>query len=341
MSASPLNDLLGRPLRDLRLSVTDRCNFRCPYCKPAEVFGPYDPRVSEPSVLSFDELVRLARLFVSEGVRKIRLTGGEPLLRARLEDLVAQLAAIPGVEDLALTTNGWLLTRHAKALSAAGLRRVTVSLDAMDDVVFSRMAGQPRGVAPVIRGVDAALNAGLGVKVNTVLRRGWNEGELLPLAEFARKHRLVLRFIEFMDVGNCNGWRREEVVPSREIFETLDRTFGLRPVGRAYRGEVADRYVYADMPLEVGLISSVSQPFCRDCTRARLTSDGRMVTCLFASAGTGMNLAALLRAGADDAALQAAIRRAWGLRDDRYSELRGQAVAPAVLPKTEMSYLGG
>ena len=294
-----LVDTLGRPIRDLRVSVTDRCNFRCVYCMPKEVFGREYPFMPRAELLTFEEIERLARAFAGLGVEKIRVTGGEPLVRRDLEVLVGKLAAIPGL-DLALTTNGALLAQKAQALRDAGLRRITVSLDSLDDEVFRAMNDVDFPVERVLAGIDAALAAGLEpVKVNVVVKRGLNEDGILPLAKAFRGTGVVLRFIEYMDVGHTNGWRLDDVVPAAEIVETVAAEFPLEPVAESYRGEVANRYRYADGAGEIGVIASVTQPFCGDCTRARLSADGKLYTCLFAV--RGHDLRALLRSGASDA----------------------------------------
>ena len=332
-----LADRRRRPLRDLRISVTDRCNFRCTYCMPREVFGPDHPFLERGAILTFEEIARLAAVFRDLGVRKLRLTGGEPLVRRDLEKLVAQLARL-GDLDLTLTTNGSLLDRHAAALRAAGLRRVTVSLDALEDDVFRRMNDADVPVARVLGGIAAAEAAGLApLKVNMVVKRGMNEDSIVPMARRFRGTGHVLRFIEFMDVGTTNGWRLDEVVPAAEILRRVHEVFPLEPLDRTYRGEVAERWRYADGGGEVGVIASVTRAFCRDCTRARLSAEGTLYTCLYATKGT--DLRALLRGGASDADLAEAIRGAWHARADRYSELR--TAATAGLPKIEMSYIGG
>jgi GTP 3',8-cyclase len=333
----PLLDTLHRPLRDLRISVTDRCNFRCVYCMPRDVFGRDYAFLPRAALLTFEEIERLARVFASRGVEKIRLTGGEPLLRRDLDTLVAMLARIPGL-DLTLTTNGVLLPAKAQALADAGLRRVTVSLDSLDDDVFRAMNDADVPAARVLAGIDAAHSAGLApVKVNTVVKRGLNEDSVLPLARHFRGTGVVLRFIEFMDVGATNGWRLDDVVPAAEIVASIDAEWPLEPVEPDYRGEVANRYRYRDGAGEIGLIASVTQPFCRDCTRARISADGTLYTCLFASGGH--DLRAPLREGATDEELAAAIDGIWGRRADRYSELRS-AETPAAT-RVEMSYIGG
>jgi GTP 3',8-cyclase len=332
-----LVDRLGRPVRDLRVSVTDRCNFRCVYCMPKEVFGrdyPFLPRVE---LLTFEEIERLARVFVRLGVEKIRITGGEPLVRRDLEKLVAMLAGIAGL-DLTLTTNGSLLAGKAHALKDAGLKRITVSLDSIDDEVFRAMNDVDFPVERVLAGIDAALAAGLTpVKVNVVVKRSMNEDEILPVARAFRGTGVVVRFIEYMDVGHTNGWRLDDVVPAAEIVRAIDAELPLEPVEPAYRGEVANRYRYRDGSGEIGVIASVTQPFCRDCTRARLSADGKLYTCLFAV--RGHDLRALLRGGASDEELAEAIAGIWSRRTDRYSELRSAATGD--LPRVEMSYIGG
>jgi cyclic pyranopterin phosphate synthase len=335
--AGPLADTRGRALHDLRISVTDRCNFRCVYCMPKDVFGRDYPFLPHAALLTFEEIARVARVFVDLGVRKIRLTGGEPLLRRNLERLVEQLARIGDV-DLTLTTNGALLARKARALRDAGLRRVTVSLDALDDPTFRAMNDVDFPVARVLEGIEAAAAAGLApIKINAVIKRGQNEHAIVPLARHFRGSGQVVRFIEYMDVGHTNGWRMDDVVSAREIVQRIDREFALEPVEPGYRGEVAERWRYVDGAGEIGVIASVTQAFCRDCTRARLSTDGKVYTCLF---GThGHDLRALLRGGADDGALAAAIDALWRRRADRYSELR--TAATVALPKVEMSYIGG
>jgi GTP 3',8-cyclase len=332
-----LVDTLGRPVRDLRISVTDRCNFRCVYCMPKEVFGRDYPFLPRAELLTFEEIERLARVFAGLGVEKIRLTGGEPLLRRDLEILVGLLARIDGL-DLTLTTNGALLGRKAEALKGAGLNRITVSLDSLDDDVFRAMNDVDFPVTRVLEGIDAALAAGLApVKVNVVVKRGLNEDSVLPMARYFRGTGVVLRFIEYMDVGHSNGWRLDDVVPAAEIIAAIDAELPLEPVEPAYRGEVATRWRYRDGSGEIGVIASVTQPFCADCTRARLSADGQVYTCLFAV--KGHDLRALVRGGASDEELSAAIAGIWRARTDRYSELRSAATAD--LEKVEMSYIGG
>jgi GTP 3',8-cyclase len=333
-----ITDRLQRPVRDLRISVTDRCNFRCRYCMPRESFGPDFAFLPRAELLTFEEITRLAGLFAADGVNKLRLTGGEPLLRRELPRLVAMLAAIDGIDDLALTTNGSLLAARATQLADAGLTRVTVSLDALDDQTFAEMNDVRFGVERVLAGIEAATAAGLGpVKVNMVVRRGVNEHSVLPMAEYFRDQGQILRFIEFMDVGNSNHWVRSEVVPSTEIRDLIDARWPLAPVDRSYRGEVAERYRYLDGKGEIGLISSVTQPFCGACSRARLSADGKLYTCLFADAGH--DLRGPMRAGASDPEISSQIQRIWTSRVDRYSELR--APGGSSQPKVEMSYIGG
>lgn len=331
-------DTLGRPLRDLRISVTDRCNLRCGYCMPADVFGPGYAFLPRAEILTFEEIARVVEIMAGLGLRKVRLTGGEPLLRRELSSLVRLLAGSGLIDDLALTTNGLLLAAQAENLRRAGLQRVTVSLDALDDATFRRMSGTRRPVREVLDGLAAAKRAGLGVKANCVVQRGVNEDEMLPLARFCRDEGYTLRFIEFMDVGNHNAWRVSGVVPAAVLRDRLDAAFGLVALEPAWRGEVARRYRYADGMGEVGFVASITEPFCRDCNRARLTADGKLVTCLFAAGGA--DLRAELRSGAADASLAAFIRGVWEGRSDRYSELRG-ADGAGTLPKVEMSYVGG
>ena len=334
MAEVPLADTLARPLRDLRISVTDRCQFRCTYCMPREVFGRDFVFLPRGQLLTFEELTRLAGVFAGLGVRKLRLTGGEPLVRRDLE----KLAGIGGIQDIAMTTNGALLARKAQALAAAGLRRVTVSLDSLDDAVFMALNDAHFPAARVLEAIAAAAGAGLApVKVNMVVRRGVNEQSILPMAAHFRHSGHLLRFIEYMDVGTTNGWRLEEVVPAAEIISLIGGQWPLQPVEPAYPGEVARRYRYLDGGGEIGVIASVTQPFCRGCTRARLSAEGSLYTCLFA--GAGHDLRGPLRGGASDEALRAQIASAWTRRADRYSELRSLATRPK--QKVEMSHIGG
>jgi cyclic pyranopterin phosphate synthase len=333
----PLLDSLGRPLRDLRISITDRCNFRCVYCMPKTVFGRDYPFLPRAELLSFEEIARIARLFAARGVQKLRLTGGEPLLRHGVEKLIELLAAIPGLE-ITLTTNGSLLAQKAAALAAAGLQRVTVSLDALDEATFKRMNDADYPVAKVLAGIEAAAAAGMTpVKVNCVVKRGTNDDQIIPLARHFRGTRHILRFIEYMDVGSSNAWKLDEVVPSAEVLRRIGEEFPLEPIDPNYPGEVAERWRYKDGAGEIGVISSVTQAFCDSCTRIRLSTEGKLYTCLFA--GEGHDLRTLLRCGADDAALDAAIADIWRHRTDRYSQLR-MAATPG-LKKIEMSYIGG
>lgn len=337
-----LTDRFGRALRDLRISVTDRCNFRCGYCMPAEIFGRDFAFLPRSQVLDFEEVTRLATIFVALGVRKLRITGGEPLVRRDLPVLIGSLARLRTGDgepvDLTLTTNGSALRALAGPLAAAGLQRVTVSLDSLDDAVFGAMNGVDFPVARVLDGVAAARSAGLGpIKINTVVRRGLNEASVLPLVRWARDEGYVLRFIEYMDVGHSNGWRLDDVVPAAEILALIDAELPLEPVAPGYRGEVAGRYRFRDGSGEVGVIASVTRPFCGDCTRARLSAEGHLYTCLFAV--DGVDLKGPLRDGESDAALETRIRALWNARGDRYSELRSEATER--LPKVEMFALGG
>ncbi|MBX3665394.1 MAG: GTP 3',8-cyclase MoaA [Burkholderiales bacterium] len=332
-----LPDRLGRPLRDLRISVTDRCNFRCVYCMPKETFGSDYRFLERSALLSFEEIARLARLFTALGIGKIRLTGGEPLVRRGVERLIAMLSAIPGL-DLTLTTNGSLLTKKAEALHAAGLQRVTVSLDSLDDAVFRAMNDVDFPVARVLEGIDAAAAAGLApLKVNMVVKRGVNEHSILPMARFFRERGHILRFIEYMDVGHTNGWRMDDVVSAREIVDTISREMPLEPADPNYGGEVAERWRYRDGGGEIGVIASVTQAFCRDCTRARISTEGQLYTCLFAT--RGHDLRSLIRGGAGDNEILDRLRGVWSARADRYSEIRSEQTVP--LKKIEMSYIGG
>jgi GTP 3',8-cyclase len=330
-------DRLGRALRDLRISVTDRCNFRCVYCMPKEVFGKDYQFLERKELLTFEEITRLARVFHGFGVEKIRLTGGEPLIRRNIEQLIGMLADIRGL-DLTLTTNGSLLKRKAEALKAAGLQRITVSLDSLDDAAFRQMNDVDFPVAKVLEGVEAAAAAGLApVKINMVVKRGVNEASVLPMARFFHGTGHILRFIEYMDVGHTNGWRLDDVVSAREIVGMINAEMPLEPVDPNYPGEVAERWRYRDGRGEIGVIASVTQAFCRDCTRARLSTEGKLYTCLFAN--QGHDLRALLRAGASDADLRDAVSAIWLNRADRYSEIRTSQTAK--LEKIEMSYIGG
>ncbi len=345
-----LGDSLGRPLRDLRISVTDRCNFRCSYCMPKEVFDKHYSFLPHASLLSFEEITRTAKLFVAHGVRKIRLTGGEPLLRKNLEVLIAMLSELRTAEgeslDLTLTTNGSVLARKAQALKDAGLQRVTVSLDALDDPIFRHMNDADFPVRDVLEGIEAAQKAGLGpIKVNMVVKRGTNDAQILPMARHFKGTPIVLRFIEYMDVGATNGWRMDEVLPSAEVIERIGAEFALEPIGANTSGETAERWRYQDGSGELGVISSVTQAFCHDCNRARLSTEGKLFLCLFAS--HGHDLRALLRGGYSDAQIAGAIGLIWQARDDRYSELRAASVSGAASSantgerRVEMHYIGG
>jgi GTP 3',8-cyclase len=329
-------DTFGRPLRDLRISVTDRCNFRCVYCMPKEVYGRDHRFLERRELLTFEEIARLARVFVDEGVTKLRITGGEPLVRRDLERLIALLAELD--VDLTLTTNASLLPQKAQTLADAGLRRITVSLDSLDDAQFRALNDVDFPVDRVLDGIEAATAAGLPVKVNAVIKRGANDDQIVPMARFFRERGHTLRFIEYMDVGHTNGWRLDDVVPAREIVGLLDEAFGVEPVDAGYRGEVAKRWRYRDGVGEVGVIASVTQPFCGDCTRIRLSAEGKLFTCLFAV--RGHDLRALIRSDATDEELESAVRAVWRGRADRYSELRSQATAD-LRDRVEMSYIGG
>jgi cyclic pyranopterin phosphate synthase len=331
-------DTRSRPLRDLRISVTDRCNFRCTYCMPKEIFGRDYAFLPRAELLSFEEITRLARIFAEQGVTKIRLTGGEPLLRRNIERLVEALTGVPGISDVALTTNGSALVAKAQALRDAGLTRVTVSLDAIDDETFAAMNDISFPVARVLEGIDAAAQAGLSpVKVNMVVKRGANDHAIVPMAEHFRNSGHILRMIEFMDVGTTNGWCLDDVVSAAEIRDVIDASWPLEPLAANYPGEVANRYRYRDGAGEIGLIASVTQPFCGACTRARLSAEGKLHTCLFAN--HGHDLRALLRSGATDQELAERLRSIWTARADRYSEARSAETAPT--EKIEMSYIGG
>src|SRR5260221_4836008 len=332
-------DTLGRPLRDLRISVTDRCNFRCPYCMPRERYHEHYRFLKSAERIEFGEIVRLTRLFLTLGVRKLRITGGEPLLRPGLADLIGDLTTLPGVEDIALTTNGVLLGQQAIALHAAGLQRATVSLDSLDREVFAHLAGGLGNPQDVLDGIAAAQRAGLApLKINAVVQRGVNDHTVLGLLEHFRGTGITVRLIEYMDVGNRNEWQPAQVVPSRELLQLIQTRWPLTPLARNYTGEVAERYAYADGQGEIGFISSVSQPFCSDCSRARLSSEGLLYTCLFAS--QGLDLRGPLPGGASAEELLAAIPGAWQARTGRYSELRGHLAGPPAA-RVEMNQAGG
>ena len=334
-------DQFGRPMRDLRISVTDRCNFRCTYCMPAEIFGESYQFLPKEEILSFEEITRLARIFVDLGVKKLRITGGEPLLRNDLPTLVAMLAGIEGLEDLTLTTNGYLLAQQAQSLKDAGLKRVTVSLDSLDDDIFKKMNG--RGFAPrrVLHGIERAAAVGLSpLKINAVVQKGVNDDTIVELARYFKGTGHIVRFIEYMDVGNRNGWKWDEVVPAAEIIQRIDAEMPLEPLESDYRGEVAMRHKYRDGEGELGVIASVTEPFCGDCTRSRLSTDGMLYTCLFAS--RGVSLRDPMRTGSSDQELNELIARVWGARVDRYSEERTELAALQNSPqKIEMYQIGG
>ena len=335
-------DLFGRPLRDLRISVTDRCNFRCPYCMPAEIFGEAYEFLPKDEILTFEEISRLASLFVNAGVNKLRITGGEPLLRVDLPKLIAQLAAIPGADDITLTTNGYLLAQQATQLADAGLDRITVSLDSLDDEVFKRMNGRGFGTRRVLDGIGRASDAGLNpVKINAVVQKGVNDHTVVDLARHFRGTGHIVRFIEYMDVGNRNGWKLDEVVSAAEIVAMIDAELPLEPAEPNYVGEVANRWRYRDGSGEIGVIASVTQPFCGNCTRARLSTDGKLYTCLFAT--DGVDLRGPMRQGASDADLADIIAGAWRVRRDRYSEERTELTAAEASGRTkvEMYHIGG
>lgn len=336
---SSVKDTLGRTIRDLRISVTDRCNFRCTYCMPKNIFNSDYPFLARGDLLSFEEIARLARLFAAAGVQKLRITGGEPLLRKKLEALIAELAVIDSITDISLTTNASILTPElARKLRHAGLHRITVSLDAMDDAIFKRMNDKNIAVDQVLRGVENAVNAGFTpIKINMVVQKGVNDHQVLPLAEHFRHSGHIVRFIEYMDVGTTNGWKMQHVVPAQELIEQIGRRYPIVPVDANYQGEVAKRWRYQDGGGEIGFITSVTQPFCGDCSRARLSAEGSLYTCLFANKGT--DLRHLLRNGAADDYISEVLASVWKNRTDRYSELRSKNSAP--LNKVEMSYIGG
>jgi GTP 3',8-cyclase len=332
-----ITDTLNRPLRDLRISVTDRCNFRCIYCMPKEIFGSDHPFLPHDQVLTFEEITRLSRVFVAHGVKKIRITGGEPLVRKDLPLLIAMLSEIPGV-DLTMTTNGSLLANKAQALKDAGLKRVSVSLDSLEDDIFKVMNDVDFPVEKVLEGMETAQRVGLEpIKVNMVVKRGLNESSILPMARFFREKGYILRFIEYMDVGNTNGWRMDDVIPAAEIVKMINTEMPLEPIDPNYHGEVAERWRYKDGSGEIGVIASVTQAFCRDCNRARISAEGKLYTCLFAV--KGHDLRDLLRSGATDEEISQMIARVWGRRADRYSEIRSDHTIS--LPKVEMSHIGG
>ncbi|MCS7464936.1 GTP 3',8-cyclase MoaA [Paenibacillus doosanensis] len=332
-----LKDLRHRTLRDLRISVTDRCNFRCRYCMPSEIFGPDYKFLPGDSILTYEEMTRLARIFVSLGVKKLRITGGEPLMRKDVASFIRALSRLEGVEDIAMTTNGVLLPKYAKELRAAGLMRVTVSLDSLDDQRFRSMNGGKSGVQPVLDGIDSAEQAGMKVKINMVVQKGVNDQDILPMAAYFREKKQTLRFIEFMDVGNTNGWKPDNVVTKKEILEIIHEKMPLEPVDALYHGEVASRYRYKGSNEEIGIISSVSDAFCSTCSRARISAEGKLYTCLFAS--RGHDLRALLRSDQTDSEIVRFIEDIWQARSDSYSEDR--MIHSQQLPKIEMSHIGG
>jgi len=333
-----MKDSLKRPLQDLRISVIDRCNFRCTYCMPAEVFGSNYAFLQEEFLLSFDEIERLARLFISMGVNKIRLTGGEPLLRKDLSQLIARLTKLEGLKDIGLTTNGIHLAKQAKALKEAGLKRVNISLDAIEDRVFQKINGRNVSTKPVLKGIEAAKEAGLEVKVNMVVKKGMNDSQILPMARYFKEQEIQLRFIEFMDVGSTNGWNFEQVITKEQLIEKINRVYPIEPVTPRFFGEVAKLYRYVGSDAEVGFITSVSESFCSSCTRARISADGKFYTCLFAT--EGLDVRELLRGNLSDEELVSVIQDVWMNRKDRYSDERTEESAKN-RPKIEMSYIGG
>ena len=338
MTKHRVKDKLNRPLRDLRISVIDRCNFRCQYCMPAELFGPNFAFLPKSELLSYEEIERIANIFVGLGVEKIRLTGGEPLLRKDLPLLVEKIASIEGLKDIGLTTNGVLLPKYAHELKEAGLHRVNVSLDSLNDELFGQINGRNVGTKPVLDGIHAARDAGLGVKINMVVKKGLNDSEIIPMAQYCKDHGLQLRFIEYMDVGSTNGWKMDDVLTKKEIYHLLKEHFSLQPVDPDYYGEVAKRYRYEDNQVEVGFITSVSESFCSSCTRSRLSANGQLFTCLFN--GNGHDIRDFMRTGVSDEELQARIIEIWQGRSDRYSDER-TAETVANRKKIEMSYIGG
>lgn len=333
-----MKDQLNRPLRDLRISVIDRCNLRCQYCMPKEIFGPDYPFLPPSELLTYDEIERIAKLFVQLGVEKIRLTGGEPLLRKNLPVLIERLVQIEGLHDIALTTNGIFLPKYANDLKKAGLKRVNISLDSISDELFGEMNGRNVGVTPVKKGIEAAKKAGLGIKINMVIKKGMNDSEIIPMATYCKENELELRFIEYMDVGSTNGWKMKDVITKKEIYRKLQESFELEAVEADYFGEVAKKYKYKDSNVLVGFITSVSESFCSSCTRARLSANGHLYTCLFN--GNGHNIRDFIRQGADDSALHAFLKNIWEQRRDRYSDERTEETAKQ-RKKIEMSYIGG
>ncbi|MFT8319815.1 MAG: GTP 3',8-cyclase MoaA [Bacillus sp. (in: firmicutes)] len=338
MTPIEVKDKWNRPIKDLRISVTDQCNFRCQYCMPAEIFGTDYPFLSQNELLSYEEIKRLAKIFVKLGVEKIRLTGGEPLIRKNLPELVEKLTKIKGIREIALTTNGVLLPKYAQMLKNAGLKRVNISLDSLNDQLFGKINGRNVGVAPIKKGIEAAKQAGLGVKINMVVKKGLNDQEIIPMANFCKAEGLELRFIEYMDVGSTNGWKLDQVITKKEIYTILQKHFSLIPVDADYYGEVAKKYRYEEQQLHVGFITSVSESFCSTCTRSRLSANGKLYTCLFN--GKGHNIRDFLRAEATDKEVIEYIKRIWENRTDRYSDERTEETA-ASRKKMEMSYIGG
>ncbi|MCD7033570.1 GTP 3',8-cyclase MoaA [Metabacillus sp. GX 13764] len=333
-----ITDRWDRPLKDIRISVIDQCNFRCTYCMPAEIFGPDFRFLDKEELLTFEEITKLARFFAGHGVEKIRLTGGEPLLRKDLDELIRQLNDIAGIKDIALTTNAMLLPKYAGKLKEAGLKRVNVSLDAIEDEAFKKINGRQVAVKPVLKGIAAAKKAGLQVKINMVVKKGMNEDQILPMAEFFKQEHIPLRFIEFMDVGATNGWKMDEVITMKEIIEQIGEHFPLEPADAAYYGEVAKRYRYKDSADEIGIISSITQSFCSSCTRARISAEGKFYTCLFAE--QGYDLKDLMRSGASDEKIKSEIKNIWLQRSDRYSDERTEETVRGK-KRIEMSYIGG
>ncbi|MBT4943503.1 MAG: GTP 3',8-cyclase MoaA [Chloroflexi bacterium] len=340
-----ITDKLNRPVRDLRISVTDRCNFRCTYCMPAEIFGEKYEFLPRPHILSFEEIERLAKIFAHAGVSKLRITGGEPLVRANLPELISNLSAIDGIEDIAMTTNGYLLAKYAQELKDAGLNRLTISLDSIDEDIFKKMSGRPQGPKNTLEGIKVASELGFDpIKINVVVQRGVNDNTLIDTARYFKGTGAIVRFIEFMDVGTKNGWELSQVVTSKEVVDMIDAKFPLEAIDANYDGEVASRYRYLDGEGEIGVISSVSEPFCGSCSRARLSTDGKLVTCLFASGGTDLKTA--LRSDASDADIAGIIAKVWTGRDDRYSDLRSKDTefnddSSSDGDKVEMYYIGG
>jgi cyclic pyranopterin phosphate synthase len=338
MTKLQVKDQLSRPLKDIRISVIDRCNFRCQYCMPAELFGPDFTFLPRSELLSYEEIHRIAGIFIQLGVEKIRLTGGEPLMRKDLPVLVAMLSKIPGLKDIALTTNGVMLPKYAKQLKDAGLKRVNISLDSLNDELFGKINGRNVGAGTVIKGIEAARDAGLGIKINMVVKKGLNDSEIIPMAKFCKEEGLELRYIEFMDVGSTNGWKMDDVVTKKQIYEMLIKHFELEPVEPAYYGEVAKRYRYKGTDINVGFITSVSESFCSTCTRVRLSANGNLFTCLFN--GNGHDLKELMRSGAADEEIAKRIIDIWNHRKDRYSDERTEEMRKN-RKKIEMSYIGG